>query len=566
MTDVRVYLCRCFSEVDRTVDLERIQERLLQNASVASSTIVDSLCLDSDIQRVAAEIKESGAERVVIAACSTMGRGDSVIEGLAEEGVDRFAIHLIDIREGCAWIHQDEPEGATFKAWNLIDMGVSLVAKKDRSDDVTIRVRPEVLIIGAGPAGLAAAVMVAKLGYTVHCLDRAAHPGGMLRFISRSYPNDEDAVLKLAPYLDEIHNNARIAFYPQARVETVTGFAGNFTVRFSSGGQERWIRPGAIIIATGAMVYLPHGLYRYGETQNIITQMELERRLQSESDSIQNAVFVQCVGARIPERPYCSTICCPASIKNAMRIVEKNPDARVSIVHRDIMMPGSILEDYYRRAMLQGVQFVRYRDDMLPAIKGYEQVRAVEVHDSITGTTRVLDADLVVLSTPLVPNPDNRYLADMLGLQCDRYGFFREIYPLHPLETRMEGIFICGSARWPVSSDQAIVQGEAAAMKVISLLGKGEVAASSFSRVPGQKFGHATVNPDRCTGCGNCVAVCPFDACTLQEIEEKYTYISRVNKMRCKACGNCVAVCLNGAMQVPEHNYRAVVEMIKRAF
>jgi heterodisulfide reductase subunit A len=177
---------------------------------------------------------------------------------------------------------------------------------------------------------------------------------------------------------------------------------------------------------------------------------------------------------------------------------------------------------------------------------------------------RKLDCDLFVLSTPLVPNDDNVKLAGMLGLQIDRYGFFSEIYPLQPLETRMDGVFICGSARWPVSSDNAIIQGEGAAAKAASLLGRETVSALSLSRVPGEKFGHASVNAEKCTGCGNCVAVCPFDACRLQKMGRKS--ISRINKFKCKACGNCVSVCPNGTVQLPEHDYRAVAAMIKQAF
>jgi heterodisulfide reductase subunit A-like polyferredoxin len=115
-----------------------------------------------------------------------------------------------------------------------------------------------------------------------------------------------------------------------------------------------------------------------------------------------------------------------------------------------------------------------------------------------------------------------------------------------------------------VSSDNAIIQGEGAAVKAAALLGKETVSALSLSCVPGNKFGHASVNAEKCTGCGNCVAVCPFAACSLQKMGRKS--ISRVNKLRCKACGNCVSVCPNGTVQLPEHDYLAVAAMIKKAF
>ena len=566
MSDIIVLLCRCFGEIDQTIDLEIVREKLTKDSGISSLICADSLCIGRDIDTAISKIKESGGRKVLVGACSVLARGDQVVQKLVDEGIARSDIHLVDLREGCAWIHQNNPDGARQKALNLIDMGLAFLEHKDESDDVSVKINQEVMVIGAGPAGLAAALSLARFGVTVHLLERSSTPGGMLKLISRSYPKDDATSIRLKPYLDELEKTSHVRMYPQSKILSIKGYTGNFTVRFSSEEEELSISPGAIIIASGAMVFLPNGLFRYGEIQNVITQMELETRFKKGNVTAGNTVFIQCVGARCEERPYCSTICCPASIKNAMQIKDDNPDAEVFILHRDVMTPGSVLERYYRKALSKGIQFVRFDKDRPPVIKGDEDIESVEVYDAITGLTRTIESDLVILSTPLIPNHDNHHLAEMLDLQLDRYGFFREIYPMHPLETRMDGIFICGSARWPVSSGQAISQGEAAAMKAASVLCREEVTASTFSRVPGLKFGHARVTTDSCTGCGNCMTVCPFDAIRLQRIDRKYTYVSRVNKMRCKACGNCISVCPNGTMQIPEHNYLSVCEMIEKAF
>ncbi len=566
MKDITVYLCRCFGEIDQVVDLNAIQQRLSGNHRVMSSVIIDSLCCADTVKQASLQIKVGGAEKVLIAACSLHARGDRVVRDLEKEGIQRSAIHLVDIREGCAWIHGDDSAGANEKAHRLIDMGVALLDHKEKSEDVSVVVKPEALVIGAGPAGMASAVSLAERGIKVHLIERGASPGGMPGLLSRLYPGDDDPSNKLKPYLEAVETNRNITFYPRSKLSSVAGYTGDFKVRFISDKKEYRISPGVIIAATGARVLLPEGLYRYGELKNVITQMELETRFKKGTAEPNDAVFIQCVGARCAERPYCSTICCPSSIKNALRITEQNEDARVVVLHRDIMTPGSMLESYYRKAMERGIQFIRFAEDTPPAIIGEEGVEAVDVYDTATGLTRKINADLVVLSTPLIPGMDSHLLADMLGIQADRYGFFREIYPMHPVETRMDGVFICGSARWPVSSEQAVMQGEAAAVKALAVLRSGEVRASAFSRVPGAKFGHPRVNTDSCTGCGNCMAVCPFDAIRLQRIEGKYSCVSRVNKVRCKACGNCVAVCPNGTMQMPEYNYQSVCGMIEKAF
>jgi heterodisulfide reductase subunit A len=564
MSKVALLLCRCFGEVDGVIDLEALRRKSEGDVSVVSSTISDSLCLKEDMEKTAALIRDCGAERMVIGGCSLLARGGAVVDAMVREGIGRSRIGLVDLREGCAWIHRDDPHGATLKAWNLVQMEIAAMPYREESEDVTVRVCPEAMVVGTGPAGLAAACALAELGFKVRLLERGSSPGGMLNLISHVYPSDEKSGDKIKKFAEKIEKNPFISFYPKAKILSVKGFAGDFKVHISSAAGEENLRVGAVILASGARIWLPYGLYRYGKLKHVITQMELERQFLREPVPVKTTVFIQCVGARNHDRPYCATMCCPSSLKNAARIRDENPDARVFILHRDIMTPGSVLEAYYRNALAKGVQFVRFEEKNPPEILGEERVEGVDVFDVVNGIKRNLDCDLVVLSTPLVPNDDNTKLADMLGIEQDRFGFFSEIYPLHPLETRMDGVFICGSARWPVSSDQAIMQGEGAAVKAASILGKDAVSALSLSRVPGEKFGHASVNAEACTGCGNCVATCPFDACHLQKVGGNS--VSRVNKMRCKACGNCVSVCPNGAIQLPEHDYRAVGAMIKRAF
>ena len=564
MSRVVVFLCRCFGEIDGVIDLDSLRKNMEKVPSVVCSSVADSLCLAEDLKKVASLIRECGAEKAAICGCSFLGRGGDIIDGLVHEGIKRSDIGLVDLREACAWIHADDPNGATRKAQDLIRMEIAALQHRRESDNATVRVCPEAMVVGAGPAGLSAACAIARSGFKVHLVERGGGPGGMLNLISHVYPSDVKASEKIRMLVDEVEKNSLITFYSKAKINSIAGFAGDFKVRLSSSSEDVRIRVGAVVLASGARVWLPYGLYRYGELKQVITQMELERRFIKDSGQIKTAVFIQCVGARNHDRPYCSTMCCPSSLKNAVRIREENPEARVFILHRDIMTPGSTLEAYYRAALAKGVQFIRFEETNPPEIMGAERADAVEVYDTINGVKRRLETDLVVLSTPLVPNDDNVKLAGMLGLQLDRYGFFSEIYPLHPLETRMDGVFICGSARWPVSSDNAMMQGEGAAVKAVSLLSRDAISALSLSRVPGDKFGHASVNAQSCTGCGNCVAVCPFDACRLQKTGGKS--VSRVNKMRCKACGNCVSVCPNGTVQLPGQDYRAVGAMIKQAF
>ena len=564
MAKIGVILCNCFGEIGNTVNLETIRERLASDPAVDVVTLRESLCQPGDAAAVHALIRERGIGKVLLGACSPYGRMEVVRLALAKEGVDVRTVRAADLREGCAWVHGKDPEGATRKAASQLGMEIALLQNMEDSRDIDIRIRREALVVGAGPAGLSAACGLARMGFPVHLVDRGTAPGGLLNIVTKSYPTDDPGPAKLNPLIEEMTRNPLIRFFGKTKVASVKGYAGDFKVALKGPEGSTTLRVGAVVLATGARLLFPQGLYGYGKTKNVITQMEMERQFAAGSVACKSAVFIQCVGARNAERPYCSTICCPLSLKNAMRIVDEVPGAEAWVLHRDIMTPGSALEAYYRKALQRGVRFIRFDADRPPQVRGDGQVSGVEVFDVLSGVTRSIKTDLLVLSTPLVADPESAALTRMLEIPVDRHGFIAEVYPIHPVETRNDGVFICGTARWPVSSDQALAQGEAAAVKAASFLGRGTASALSMSRVPGPKLGHAQANADTCTGCGNCVAVCPYGACKLQRMGQRS--VSRVIKVRCKACGSCAAVCPNGAMQIPEQNYRVTGAMIRRAF
>ena len=108
--------------------------------------------------------------------------------GLAKEGTDVRTVRTVDLREGCAWIHGKDPEGATRKAANQLDMELALLQNMGDSKDVAIGLQQEALVIGAGPAGLSAACGLARLGFKTHLVDRGSAPGGLLNVITKVYP------------------------------------------------------------------------------------------------------------------------------------------------------------------------------------------------------------------------------------------------------------------------------------------------------------------------------------------------------------------------------------------
>lgn len=329
-----------------------------------------------------------------------------------------------------------------------------------------------------------------------------------------------------------------------AVVKAASGYIGNFDISVDEGGKEVSFKAGVIIVATGAQVLKPE-LYRYGELANVLTQLDLEQRLKDgELGEFQNVVMINCVGARIPERPYCSRLCCMTAIKNAALMKEINSEAKVYVLYRDLMTYGVEFEEYYREVKEAGVRFIRYTLSNLPQVIGAERVESVRVYDELMDMELELPCDLLVLATPLIPNDDNEELSRMLKVPIGDGGFFLEAHvKLRPVEFAMDGIYVGGSCRWPADIRESIAQGYAAASEAAIPLRQGLVKVEAIT---------ATVDPKICKGCGTCALVCPFDAIELKESEIRGLegkIVSEVNTALCKGCGLCAAACPNGAIQ-----------------
>lgn len=555
MSDVRIgiFVCHCGKNIAGVINVPEVTEyaKTLPDVVYAEHNLYT--CSTEGISSIRQKISEHKLNRVVVASCTPRTHETLFRNACEAAGLNKYLFEFVNIRDQCSWVHMQEPEKATEKARDLIRMGVAKARLLEPLEEVEIRVTPSCLVIGGGVAGMSAALNLANQGFEVYLVERDKELGGLLLNLNRLFTVDIKAEEVIVPLTERAKNHQKIKTCASTEVKGVAGFIGNFDVTLDQKGEERKIKVGTIIVATGAEVLKPLGQYGYGDKSNVLTQLELEERLNKGMGDEQNIVMINCVGARIPERPYCGRICCMVAIKNAVLIKENDPRAKVWVLHRDLMTYGTEFEKYYQKAMERGVRFIRYSLDKLPEIVGNNKVKAVKVYHQLMGKEIVLPCDMLVLTTPLIPHEDNQDISRMLRVSLSEHGFFLEAHlKLQPVEFATDGIYICGCARWPTDVPEAISQACAASAKAMIPMRRGYVRPEAIT---------ASVDEDKCSGCGTCVLLCPYNAIELQSKDGKK--LAHITAAQCKGCGTCGAACPSGAISMNHFRDEEILAQIE---
>jgi len=525
---IGVFVCHCGTNIGGYLDVPTLVEYSKTLPNVVFSMENLYTCSETGLEEIKKAIKEHGLNRVIVASCTPRTHEPLFRSTCEEAGLNPYLFEFVNIREQCSWVHMADRERATEKAKDLIRMGVAKADLLEPEEEVEVEVQPEAVVIGGGISGITCALSLANRGFDVKLVEREKELGGTLRHLYKLYPTGEYASTLLRDKIDQIEQNPRIEVLLSSTIQGIEGFIGNYTLRIDSKNQTRSIDAGVIVVATGADVLVPNGLYNY-DGKRVITQLELEERLKQGGLDADRVVMIQCVGARNSERVYCSRVCCMTAIKNAMEIKEINPDAEIFVLYRDLQTYGTRYEDEYRRAREAGILFIEFSPEKKPEV----EEDAVKVFDEFLGEELNLPYDIVVLSTPMIPRSGTEELAKMLKVPLGQSGFFLEAHvKLRPVDFSTDGIYLCGSAHWPSDIGESIAQGYAAASKASIPLSQGRVKTEPII---------STVDEEKCIGCGLCESVCPFNAIRVEQTEKGK--IARTIIASCKGCGVCGAGC-----------------------
>ncbi len=563
-----VFVCHCGTNIAGFLDVDAVSGYAGSLPGVVHTEHTMYACSQDNIAQISETVRQTGANRVVIAACTPLTHEPLFQSSLRAAGLNPYLVDMANIRNQCSWVHSHDWDRATHKAKDLVRMSTARAAALRPLGTAEMPVEKAALVVGGGPAGMTAALTLAEQGFPVNLVERGETLGGNLRHLHFGLQefgiggglgngNSPATPRQLLADLEErLDANPLVNVHLNSEVVDSSGFMGNFsaTVRNASGGDTD-IRHGVVVVATGGQEYRGEE-YGYGSRPDIVTQQEFEARLAGDQEPPQSVVMIQCVG---PAEKYCGRICCTSALKNALVLKQRNPESRITILYKDIRTYG-FKERLYTQAREAGILFVRYDDDHVPEVEAGERL-TVRAYEPVLGRDLDLPPDLLVLSTPVVPPQAARDLAARLKVSFDMDGFFMEAHAkMRPMDFLSEGIFMAGMAHYPKLLEEAIVHARAAASRAATVLSRDTITTGGAV---------AAVDQEICVACLTCVRSCPFGAPRIAEDLSGVGNIAgaaNIESALCQGCGLCVAACPAGAIDLRHFTNSQVMAKVDAMF
>lgn len=567
---IGVYLCGCRGEISKNIDLENVRDIIAGLPQVGAVGIHDALCSAEGQDYLRGESEKHGFKRVVVAACSPNIQGIIIAKALEKVGLNKYLFEQINVREQCAWVHEDKGE-ATKKALSLINMGIHRVSSLSPLEDLEIPILPSTLVIGGGVAGMQAALDIAKAGFKAYLVERTKELGGRAYKLSMTFPTHNCGICCMqycrecvfTPKIEDVLQEKNIDLMLNSEIENIEGGFGNRRVKVRTPNGPREFSAGTIVVATGSKTFDPKRIpeLSYGHP-DVLTTVEFEHmivkqrekggevRRPSDSRIPKTINFIQCVGSRDKSRgnAYCSLVCCTYAIGQARELKKLLPESNIYIHYIDLRGPYRGFEEFYDAARQEGIQFVRGRVSDVTPDGDRLHVRA---EDTDTGTLLDIDTDMVVLAVGQEPSDESAAIVKMLHIQTDLDRFMKDINPMFPPEFR-RGIYVAGTAQGPRGIRYSIDDAKTSAAEIVRIMREGKV-----------KMPRITAQSDefKCRGCGRCVEVCEFGAITLVP-DGKGGQRANVDEIVCEGCGACAAACCNKAMTLNSFSIPQLLEAV----
>ncbi|MHB1545454.1 MAG: hydrogenase iron-sulfur subunit [bacterium] len=602
-------------------------ERLVNTAKDSNKPVVcmshEFLCGPEGLNLIKNDISEKKINKLVIAACSMRAKQDVF-------NFDPLTIHTerVNLREHVIWISPPNDNNTQLLAEDYVNMGAIRAKKSAFPEPLIQELNKTVLVVGGGVTGLNAAINSAKAGYNVVLVEKKSNLGGFPYSKYKKWetkpPFDKNVWIKegLDDLISQVENSKKIKIYKNSKIKSVSGAPGKFNVEIEPSVGDNKAETvsetiGSIVVATGWKPYEAKKLdyLGYGLTRDILTNVELEEfyselsengksesftvKRKSNGDAVKSIAFIQCAGSRDENHlPYCSTVCCMSSLKEAALIRKNNPDANVYIIYKDIRTPGEY-ENFYRKMQDdEGIFMVKGIVSGVSYDEG-NNIIDLKVKDTLFGGDIDLNVEMLVLATGMVPNSGEIECNQDVNLTTGNppsasgascppsipvstaqvaksgllnltyrqgkempdlaYGFPDSNFICFPYESRRTGIYPAGSVRMPLDTVFSVDDAKGAVLKAVQCIEQTSKGKAVHPRSNDTTYPFFDL--PRCTQCKRCTEECPFGA-----IDEDEKGTPKYNPERCRRCGVCMGACPVRIISFKNYSPDIIASMIKSLY
>lgn len=564
---IGVYICHCGGNISDYVDVEKVRQSVEGEDVVFIAKTTMFACSDANQRDMVEDIKANELDGVIVASCSPKLHLLTFRNVSVRADLNKYTYVHANIREQASWAHSDNKAAATEKAIHLVKAAIAKSRYAEPLDANKIKTVKAVAVVGAGIAGMKAAITLAQKNMQVILIEKQPAVGGHVAEWGSLFSTSETGKEMVNRVYNELKQYDNITIMTNTEVIENKGSVGNILLKVrtrttaDTEGNTAEINVGSVVMATGYEHYAPtEGEFGYGTSDKVITLPDFKRlvdtqngKLMHNGREVKNIAYIYCVGSRQTEgeNTYCSRNCCTSTIHAA--VTAKTKFGGINNFHftRGLRTYGK-QEILYADSLRQGDIYLQSYEDGPATVETTDAKTTVKINDILTdGKELEVEADLVVLVTGMVPRTDSN-IGTLFKLPKGRDKFFNEVHmKLRPVETVIDGITIAGTCQGPKNIAESVNSALSAAAKSYTILNKGELETDPLV---------ATIDADKCSWCGACEAACPFDA--ILKVEKDGKTIAEINNTVCKGCGMCAPVCDPDAVNLIACSSKEIMSMI----
>lgn len=601
---IGVYLCTDCG-IGEALNVDELEAVAKKEFKVPVCKQHPNLCSNEGVQIIKDDLNNGEVNKIVIAACSQRVNNDVFnFDPLT------YVTERVNLREQVVWTApkgDDAKEGTQLMAADYLRMGITRVQKSEVPIPKIADVNRTVLVVGGGVTGLTAALEASQTGYKVVLVEKAQELGGWAKKMHRVFPTKppfaEIEQPAIGNKIEAVKKDGNITVHTGTTIASIEGGPGEYTVTIDRNGATETFPAGAIVLAAGWKPYDASklGHLGYGKHRNVVTNLEFEQNVAktggkvtrpSDGKPAKNVVFLQCAGQRDKDHvPYCSTVCCNVSLKQAKYVRESDPDAGAFIVYKDMRTTG-LYENFYKSAQDDEGIFLT-KGEILGLSEESDGSLVIEIDNQLLGRKMKVKADILVLATGMVSNmvPDGmsvnnltpEYVGKMIQKETSdgviealepeslilnlkyrqgpemphlKWGFPDSHFICFPYETRRTGIYSAGGVRHPMDAVQATADATGAALKAIQCMELTAQGRAVHPRTWDRTY--PEIRFESCTQCRRCTVECPFGAYNEKADGTPLEYPSR-----CRRCGVCMGACPQRVISFKDYSVDMISAMIK---